>query len=382
MSVNEKKPMINPIPAQDETGKEWFYFNLHNLVTFRVAQSAATASLFTDMFGPFLTSTGEHFDLTITDQHEPLIGGAFGEAHGETDFYYNDAGVFLEAPGVQVFLDEDGFRLHGTSELLVMALPLIDRLMVTRQAAMIHALTVAYRGHGICMPAWGGTGKTSTMSKLVTMPGFSFMGDDWAFLTDDGQLLGYAKPMFIKPYHRPLYPHLFKNRHKPLIPIRFSKPIAKITTLVHPYITRYPNLARITRRWSPEHMMVTPRQAFPNAVFSEAAPLAGSLFVERYQSDTAEVQFEEKDTSWMVSKMIGNFNAEMPKHARLVMTALGAAGLVPIERAFCEKAAVLRQALEGKPSFHLRVPQAFTPDQASDAIIEKIQELIRFTNIG
>lgn len=361
--------------------KGWIEFNIHDLVAFRVARDAPTASLFEDMFRPFLTEGLDDFDLTISHQSEPLVDVAFGEAHGETDFYYNENGVYLKTQDVQIIGDGNSFRLQGRSELLVTALPLIDRLMVTKGAAMVHALTVDYRGWGICMPAWGGSGKTSTMAKLVKLDGFSFMGDDWAFLTAGGDLLGYAKPMFIKPYHRSIYPHLFRKAHKPLIPVRFSKPIAHMTTLLHPYVTRYPRLAQITRRWSPEHMMVTPFKAFPHARFSQRAPLAAALFVERVQGASQEVVFEERDRQWMVSRLIGNFNSEMTKHSRLVMTALGAAGLVPIEQAFAEKAAVLDQALEGKRAFLLRVPQAWSPDQASDMIVERIHEVIGLAGI-
>jgi hypothetical protein len=58
------------------------------------------------------------------------------------------------------------------------------------------------------------------------------------------------------------------------------------------------------------------------------------------------------------------------------MTSLGAAGLVPIEQTFADKAAVLNQALEGKPNFYLRVPKHLTPDQASDIIVEKIEQVL------
>ena len=49
--------------------------------------------------------------------------------------------------------------------------------------------------------------------------GWSFMGDDWAFLAEDAQLLGYEKPMFIKPHHQAIYPHLFEGARKPLVPV-------------------------------------------------------------------------------------------------------------------------------------------------------------------
>ncbi len=355
---------------------EWLEFDIHGRVALRVASNAPTASLLADMFAPFATKGLNHFDLTITGEVESVPGGAFGEAHGETEFQYTDKALYLEASGVQVILDENGFHLNGQSELLVMALPLIDRIAVTKGAAMIHALTVAYRGHGLNMPAWGGTGKTSTMVKLLKIDGFSFMGDDWAFLSEQSDLLGYAKPMSIKPYHRTLYPHLFEKRHKPLVPMALSKQIHSLTTRVHPFVTRYPRFARFTRRWSPEHMMVTPQQAFPQAAFSTAAPLVASIFVERFEGEPTDVQFTEKDKCWMVSRLIGNFNSEMTKHSRVVMTTLGAAGIVPIEKAFSDKAAVLDRALADKPSFLLRVPKVLTPDQASDIIVAHIQKVL------
>jgi hypothetical protein len=385
--VSTSKLLTNEAIPANGNGKvhptgEWYHFNFHNRVGMRVSRQAATASLFTDMFAPFLTDSLEHATLTIREEMQPLEAGAFGEVHGETEFYYNERGLQLETPAVQIFLDEDGFHLHGGVELMVMALPLIDRLMVNQGAAMIHALTVEYKGHGLAMPAWGGTGKTSTMAKLLRRDGYAFMGDDWAFLSRQGELLGYAKPMFIKPYHRPIYPHLFSNTHKPLVPMRLSKQIARMTTLVHPYITRYPQLAQLTRRWSPEHMMVSPQHAFPEARFSTAAPLAAALFVERYVTDSDQPVFAEQSKKWMIARLIGNFNSELPRQSRVVMTALGAAGLVPVEQTFEEKAAVLDQALGDKPLFLLRVPKALTPDQASDVIVEKIEQVLAIAGVA
>lgn len=367
--------------ANGRNHSRWVEFNLHNLVGMRVAVEAPTMSIFKDMFAPFITNQLDTANLTVTGELEELEEGAFGEAHGETEFHYNERGLHLHAYDIQIFQDENGFRLNGKLELLVMALPIIDRLMVMKGAAMVHALTIDYHGHGICIPAWGGSGKTSTMAKLMKKPGFSFMGDDWAFVSRAGDLLGYAKPMFIKPYHRQIYPHLFEQTHKPLVPVKLSKSIARMTTRVHPYITRYPLLASLTRRWSPEHMMVTPQMVFPEGSFSTRAPLAAALFVERYQTESSLPIFIEKDSSWMTSKLIGNFNSELPKQSRVVMTALGAAGLVSIDQSFCEKGAVMSKALQDKPAFLLRLPQAMSPDQASDLIVEHIEKIISFAGI-
>ncbi len=354
---------------------KWIKFNLHNRLWMRIDENTPTAALFVDMFRPFITDdTTDRFDLTITDQIEPLERGAYGEVHGQTNFMYTEEGLHLEETDAQIMVDGDGYRLHGKQELLVVALPLIDRIMARRNAAMIHALTVDYRGQGLAMPAWGGVGKTSTMAKLLKLEGVGFMGDDWAFLSSEQHLLGYAKPMFIKPYHAPIYPHLFEKRHKPLVPTQLSKRIARLTTRIHPIVTKYPRLASMARRYSPEHMMVTPQMAFPNAKISTDVPLALAVFVERY--DGTVPMLYEKPKDWMIARLVGNFHAEVTRHSKMVIAALGAAGLDPLEEVFGQKADVLNQALNGKPTYLFQVPKAFSADQASDVIVQKLQELM------
>jgi hypothetical protein len=107
---------------------------------------------------------------------------------------------------------------------------------------------------------------------------------------------------------------------------------------------------------------------------STAAPLAMAVFVERFAG--CDVRLHEKSVDWMVSRMIGNFHAEITPHSQQVITALAASGLVPIEATFGDKAAVLDAALRGKPTYLLQVPQSFSPDRASDAIVAELVELI------
>jgi hypothetical protein len=358
------------------TARRWLEFNIHDRAAMRVAEDAATASILRDIFAPFRTQGLEQHDMTITDEFEPVLDAS----HAEHEYRYTDSSLYLSALKVQVVTGDGEYRLHGTRELLTMALPLLDKVLVDRDVAMIHAATFDYRGHGIAMPAWGGVGKTSTVAKLLRVDGVGFMGDDWAFMAGDGRLLGYAKPMFIKPHHRPIYPHLFARRRKPLVPSTLSKPIAELTTLVHPLVTQYPRLAALSRRWSPEHMMVSPQVALPNATISTAAPLAAAVFVERY--DGAGASLEEKDTSWMVSRLVGNFQNELPRHSRELITALAATGMVPAERFFAEKGAVLARSLNGKPAFLLRVPATFSADRASDVIVERLLEVLGRCEIG
>ena len=356
---------------------DWQSYDLHGFAGVRIAADAPTAPLMADMLGPFASGPLPRYDLTITGEFEPVPV----QSLGETLYSYSSTTLHLNTPDVQIVLEDGAFRLNGKRELLVFALPLIDRCCVQNGAAMVHSATIDYHGHGLVMPAWGGVGKTSTMAKLLRDPGIGFMGDDWAFISREAQLLAYYKPMFIKPHHRPIYPHLFSGSRKPLIPSRLSHAFAKLATTVHPMITKYPRLAGFSRRWSPEHMLVTARQALPQATFTDEVPLTAAVFVERTRG-THEVVLQERSVEWMVSRMVGNFHAEMTMQSQETVTALAASSLVPIEQYFGDKAEILQAALAGKPCFVVQVPQEHHPDQASDLIVEQLHRAMSTAGVA
>lgn len=361
-----------PAGGQDPAGGGWTNFDLHGRVSMRVADGTPTAPQLQDMFRCFRRAapSAAGRELVVTRHLEEIPDAA----DLETTLTYTDDSVTMPDARIQVVQAESGYRLHGPGELLTSVLPLVDALMVRSGAATFHAATVDYRGMGIAMPAAGGTGKTSTIAKFMRVDGVSFMGDDWAFLSSDGRLLGFAKPMFIKPHHRTLYPHLFQGPRKPMVPVSLSRPVGHLTTIVHPVIARYPRAAALSRRWSPEHRMTRPEQALRGKSISTDVPLALAVYVERYAGSATRVL--ERSKSWMASRMVGNFHIEMPTHAQNLITALGATGVLPLDAYFGEKAAVIRSGLEGVPTFLMQVPAAMSPDQASDSIVSHIRELL------
>jgi hypothetical protein len=345
-------------------------FNIHDIAGIRVDSTAPTARQLKTMLACFATEREVPGDIVLTQSHEPMPEAGWLEL----DLAYTERAALFPDDRVQIVRGPDAWHIHGSGELLTTLVPVLDWCMVERGAAMIHAATVSYRGCGIALPAAGGTGKTSTIAKLMRREEFGFMGDDWAFIGDDGTLYGFEKPMFIKPHHRPIYPYLFSGARKPLVPKALSRPVGKLTTMVHPVIVRYPRLADISRRWSPEHRMVAPRDALPGAKFTAAAPLAAAVYIERY--DGVVTRFAERSQAWMVDRIIGNFHIEMAGFSQHVVAAMGASNLVPTLRHFREKADVLAQALDGVPCMVLRVPRVYGADPASDDIVAVLADLL------
>lgn len=348
----------------------WLRFDLHGKVGVWVERNAPAALQLRAMLACFATDGPVAPDVRVSVAPEEMLNPASLEDELR---YTADAVSFVEA-GVQIVQDGERFRIHGAGELLTSVVPILDRAMVRSGAAMVHAATVAYRGHAVLMPAAGGTGKTSTVAKMMQRPGFAFMGDDWAFVADDQSLLGYAKPMFIKPHHRTIYPHLFRGRRKPMIPSVLSRPVGRLTTVVHPAVIRYPRLADAARRWSPEHRMVSAEQALPGVRVATAAPLLVSVYVERY--DGQDSRLVEVDETWMVDRLMGNFHIEMAAFSQEVVTALAATSVVSWREHVQQKLDVLSKGLTGVPCFLLQVPAAMSADVASDDVVRIMDRLL------
>lgn len=74
----------------------------------------------------------------------------------EHELAYTANSVRFQADRVQIVRDTDQWRIHGPGELLTSVVPVLDAAMVGKGAGMIHAATMAYRGHAIALPAAGG----------------------------------------------------------------------------------------------------------------------------------------------------------------------------------------------------------------------------------
>jgi glucosyl-dolichyl phosphate glucuronosyltransferase len=347
----------------------WLRFAVHDRVGVRVAADAPGALQLRDMLEPFLSDRCAREDLTVGGRLEPVAGVA--EAGG---CRYGDRVLELPARGLQVVVDGDALRLNGSGELLVPALALLDRVLVRRHAAMVHAAAICRDGRAVCIAGAGGAGKTSAALAMAHGRGDGFMADDWCFVAADGRLLGYAKPLLLRPQHRGVVPDGTPGRRGRLAPAALAGPLGSIATAAHPVVSRAPRVARVARRWWPEYSMVPARDALAGATIVGAAPLAATVFVER--AECAAPALEPRSSEWMADRLVGSFHAELPRGARELLTAMAGAGLLPLERAFAEKTAILRAALQGRPALLLRVPLGFRATAAADAIAAAVDRAL------
>ncbi|MBT8161781.1 MULTISPECIES: hypothetical protein [Arthrobacter] len=356
--------------SQQTTALPTSVFDVHGRVDLKVAPGTPGEAQLRDMLGPFLGPSASAVQLEVSG----TITGVPAQSRAEDAYRYTDDSLFLPEDRVRIVRTERGFAVEGPGELLTAVVPLLDHLCIQQDTAMVHAAIVDFRGSGVLLPAWGGVGKTSTVAKLMAMPGVGFMADDWGFLTGRGDLLSYAKPMFIKPHHRPIYPELFQGVRKPLAPGWLTSTVSNLATAVHPVIVRYPRTAAFTRRWSPEHRMVHPAEVFGADKIAQSAPLRLAIFLERY--DDSEARLERRSNAWMASRIVGNFHSELPSVSRRLIEALGATGLVPLSDHFSAKTSVIARGLGEVPCFLLRLPASWSADRTSDHVSATVVSMV------
>jgi hypothetical protein len=351
---------------KDSDGSTGASFDVHGLVGIEVDSGTPGGSELHDVLAPFLGASRAplrlHFSGTMTPMPE--------QSHADSHYRFTEDSLYLPAHSVQIRAHRHGYAIQGRGELLSTLIPLLDGLCVRENVAMIHAVVLDYRGSGVLLPAWGGAVEPGTVARLVTGPGVRFMADDWAFLDADGMLLGCAKPMALGPHEGNRYPGVFGRLPAPLAPEWLVRSAAKLTASAQPMLERYPKGGALARRLSPPRQTVDPQQIFGPGRISSAALTRLAIFLERF--DGPDARLEARSAEWMTSRIVGNFHSGLPMVSRLLIEALGATGLVPLEDYFGQKAAVARRALSEVPCFLLRLPVSWSVDRTSEYLADLV----------
>jgi len=103
----------------------------------------------------------------------------------------------------------DGERLTEYTTYANRATNLYAQLLLVPQGvSLVHAAGISLNGRGIIFPAAGGVGKTTLVSQLKDLPGFSFFGDDFVMMDRSGVMLAYPSDLSVYPYHLEIMPEL------------------------------------------------------------------------------------------------------------------------------------------------------------------------------
>ncbi len=355
-----------------ETEKHWLYYNIHDLVRIRLQKNHISERSFELFFSPFRTDFLKEEEIDISVQKYAPEISEYSDAGGS--YYFGDNHLYFKKYKTHLLKKNDSWILAGQRDLLLFIHPVLQMLFLRKKHCMIHSASVAINGRGVLLPALGGTGKTSAIiciSKEIS--GSSFLSDDFSFISPD---LIYSDPkaFSIYPYHRSLFPHLFKSRHKVLIPSCFSNISEKVRNIVRPAIMMFPRLENIAKRITPEYMQVPAREALPDFEFSDKAKIDTILFIERYSGD--KMVLEDISVDQARQRLIGNWLYEIGKCSQEMIVAMGGTGIIDLSEYFSQMGAVIDLACRNRTVKLIRLPK-MPPQETGRIVVTTLKEIMR-----
>lgn len=350
---------------------KWLYFNIHDVVGLRLEVGHCGEHSCRLVFDSFQVESLDHIDLTLQNSIEKI--DQYSLASDVYDFTQNY--VNIKKYKLRLLRQDNHIIMASERDLLPFVMPVIQWLLLEKQHCFVHGAAIAVNGQGILLPGWGGTGKTSAIICLLKeTPNSSFLGDDYAILGADGELLSFPKSFFIFPYHRDLFPHLFKGKgkRKRLIPSSLLGFFSHIRGAIRPAVMAWPKLEAFMRRITPMHMQVPARVALPDVEFSAKVPLGKVLFVERYTGQ--ETVMEKVSLPEAKRRLIGNWNFEQGQCAIDMIIGAGGTAVMDLEAYYSQMSAVLDKALSGRDIYVMRMGP-MGPKETGRAIVDAVREI-------
>jgi hypothetical protein len=370
-----KNKIVNTVSSEMMAEKSrtestrWLYFNIHDLVGIRVAAGHASERSVRLVFGPFETESLDRIDLTL--QYDPPDIGEHSLA--SESYLYTDRHVYIKNYRLHLVRHEHGFLLASKRDLLPFVYPIVQSVLLRKNHTFTHGAAIAINGRAILLPGWGGTGKTTAIACLLReVPGSGFLADDYTIVSADGRLLSFPKAFFVYPYHRNLFPHLFRGIHKPLVPQFLSGLLERVRTAIRPTIMAFPWLENIARRITPEHMQIPARTVLANGVFIKDALLDRVVFIERYSG--TETIIDELTIPEAKRRLIGNWTYEQGRCARDLILGAGATAVIDLEHYYSQMASVLGMALRNRHVYRLRIGPK-DAKQTGQAIVDAVRQI-------
>jgi hypothetical protein len=179
-------------------------FDLHGHVGLRLldARPSDVATVLRQL-GPLRSPLDRAPDITVRfvdriEDPEPVTFVGWPDAGFTTRGFYVLQGRGNVPGRARIPFQDIGKGCHIECERALPAVPLL--LAIVNLTALgngilpLHASAFVHRGRGVLVTGWSKGGKTETLLALADA-GASYIGDEWVYVTRDGELLGVPEPV-------------------------------------------------------------------------------------------------------------------------------------------------------------------------------------------
>ena len=195
-------------------------FDLHGVVGIRLLDaSPANLATVARQLGLPAAELDREPDITIRfaklTTHEPLTFVGLGETAYNRNGFFVLRGRAGSAGRTRVPFEALGRSPELVCEPSVAAVPhllaIINLVALTKGVLPLHASAFTIGPLGVLVTGWSKGGKTEALLAAVQRGG-CYVGDEWVYLTPDGDMLGLPEPIRVWDWQLRQFPDLLRSR--------------------------------------------------------------------------------------------------------------------------------------------------------------------------
>lgn len=211
--------------------------------------------------------------------------------------------------GVRIQKNRDGYDMTVSQECNEWLVIILELSLLETNHTLLHAAALEKDGDALLLPSWGGVGKTATVCRYVRQHGWRLLGDDLVIIGEN-RVLPFLKPFVIYPYHKDLFPELFRSGEKHIVKnMRFSSMMSRAIPSVKRLLRPFPRVLAFLRKHNPQSMRVPPQSIFAPEQLSNGGKVKRMVWLERTMGD--ETVFSRISADALSSRAVAVSSVEL-----------------------------------------------------------------------
>lgn len=205
-------------------------------------------------------------------------------------YYYSDNYLNIPSDRFCFNINNDPYRIYCDNFKIPLSL-LVEPILLDKGYTLIHSAAVQYNGKNYLFPAFGGVGKTTTVSAVV-YDGGKLFGDDMNII-NERDILCYPQDFSIYPYHLDIL--RIKNK-KIESGFKRTKILDKITNSLGRRDCRVSKLLiLIFNSMKTPYVNVPPKNIFGENCIVDRGQIDGVYYLYRVENNLPEITVEKID---------------------------------------------------------------------------------------
>ena len=295
-------------------------------------------------------------DIDTSDCRK-IENGIYASGNTFIDMEY---GVRLERPNANLIILEVN---QECNEWIILCLQL---LLLELDCSIIHGAAVEKNGKVILFPSWGGVGKTAIVMTMVEKYHWKILGDDMIILNHN-KILPYLKPFYIYPYHKTLFPKLFKDKKHHIISVmKLNSILERIIPSLKKALRSYPKLLAYLRKHNVQSMRISPMEIFEKEQISTGGEIIKIVWLERIQED--KTKYMKMDAKNIVSKTISVTMMELFAGKLNYLYALYGAGIFDFEEIHIKMYNLIYDSFNASSCYELDIPNEVSINEVGEIV--------------